>query len=511
MLALCVPATAQMTPKPGDGSPSQRIEIMRQKLETMRRSLQSAQTGLKDEAKENDKEIDKKATDTPLARLKGLEKETSSALSDVNNLRGKIDRAEKYEGTELDELERTVGELQTRVDNALTETVSARREQYVKGAPREKKKKKKFLGIFGGGGNDEYEELIGSVAPGRDRELFVYATKEVRRNNYEVGRLLFQTIITTYPDSPYLPMAKLAIADSFYLEGSTSALIQAGAGYQEWLTFFPTHPLADRVALKVAEANMRQVGRPDRDATQAYKAEQRLKLMIQQYPRSSIKELADLRLREVQDNLGLHNLWIGNFYIKRALDQGRTGLKGAQFRYREILNKYPNFSYMDEVLYQLGVTYQTEEETDEAAKMYQRLLREYPNSKFAENAKKQLELIGATIPEPNPDAMKREPPKEKGFFGNFTGELLGNWDLTIDKNGVLMSHDFDCAKFELVDAVIENQGELPSNEIPKSLSTVAQNVPVSTGGVTPSGRKLCEDKNKDDEKKQTATQAKTEK
>jgi hypothetical protein len=38
-------------------------------------------------------------------------------------------------------------------------------------------------------------------------------------------------------------MAKLAVADSFYLEGSTSALIQAAAAYQDWLTFFPTHPL----------------------------------------------------------------------------------------------------------------------------------------------------------------------------------------------------------------------------------------------------------------------------
>ena len=90
-----------------------------------------------------------------------------------------------------------------------------------------RKKKKKFLGIFGGGGSDEYEELLGNVQVGRDRELFVVATSEVRKRNYDVGRLLFQTIITTYPDSPYLPMSKLAVGDSFYLEGSTSSLIQA--------------------------------------------------------------------------------------------------------------------------------------------------------------------------------------------------------------------------------------------------------------------------------------------
>jgi outer membrane protein assembly factor BamD len=481
VIGLCAPVLAQQQQQQqnpqGDGSPQQRLEVMRQKLETMRRSLSSAQTGLKQEAEANDEKIDKKAADTPLARLKGLEKETGSMLSNVNSLRGKIERAEKYEADELTQLETAVYELQKRVDDTLLETASARRAEYTKGAPREKKKKGKFLGIFGGGGTDEYEELIGSVAPGRDKELFVYATREIRRNNYEVGRLLFQTIITTYPDSPYLPMAKLAVADSFFLEGSTSALIQAGAGYQEWLTFFPTHALADRVALKVAESEMRQIGRPDNDATRAYKAEQRLKVLLQQYPKSELKSLAEERLTQVQDNLGLHNLWVGDFYYRRAIEQKKQGLKGAQNRYREILQKYPNFSYMDEALFRLAVTYQVEEETDEAAKHFQRLVRDYPNSEYAEKAKEQLQLMGATVPEADPTrAAAMRKPEEKGFLGNLTQEIFGTWSMTIDKDGVLMSRDFDKTKFELIDSVIENQGELPSNQIPKALTTVIKQV-----------------------------------
>jgi hypothetical protein len=114
-------------------------------------------------------------------------------------LRGKIDRSEKYEISEIDQLETSVSDLQSRVDKTLTETASARANPESEvGKPREKKKKGKFLGIFGGG-TDEYEELIGTVTPGRDKELFIVATREVRKNNYDVGRLLFQTIITTYP------------------------------------------------------------------------------------------------------------------------------------------------------------------------------------------------------------------------------------------------------------------------------------------------------------------------
>jgi outer membrane assembly lipoprotein YfiO len=473
-----IPGLAQRTsstPKrDAEGSTSQRIQVMRQKLETMRRSLNSARSALKDDKKEDkSKKDDKTKLETPLSRLTALEKDVSNLQSDVNNISGKIDRSEKYEAGDVDQLESGVSEIQLRVDTALTETASARANPVSDvGTTREVKKKKKFLGIFGGGGNDEYEELIGSVVPGRDRQLFIEATKEIRKGSYDIGRLLFQTIITTYPDSPYLPMAKLASADSFYLEGTTSALIQAAAAYQDWLTFFPTHPLADRVLLKVAESEMRQIGRPDRDSTRAKRAEQRLNALLQQYPKTILLSEVMERKRQVQDNLGLHNLIIANFYYKQSVDYKKGGLKGAQSRYREILDKYPEFSFMDEALYKIAVTYLIEEETDQAAKYFQQLVRDYPNSEYVEKSKEQLQLIGAAVPASNPERMKVLPPEEASFFQNFKNELFGIYPLTINKDGVLMTNDFDKSKFELIDQIIQNQGDINPAQIPKSLTTV---------------------------------------
>lgn len=464
---LAVSSSAQS--KPGDGTPAQRLDVMRQKLETMRRSLSSMASVLKDEKPE-----DKKNLDSPLSRLNSLEKEASRLQSDVNSLRGKVDRAEKYEASDVDQLETAVSELLTRVDAVQLETAKARSTpDSPVGKPREIKKKKKFLGIFGGGGgNDEYDELIGTVSPGRDRELFIVATREIRKKRFDVGRLLFQTIITTYPDSPYLPMAKLAVADSFYMEGSTSALIQAIAAYQDWLTFFPTHPLADRVVLKIGESEMRQIGLPDREATKARRAETRLKALLQQYPNSSLREEAEKRLSEVQNNLGLHNLYIANYYYTLSVGQGKSGLKGAQSRYNEILEKYPNFGYMDEVLFKLAVTYMTEEETDQAARYFQRIVKDYPNSEYVAKSKEQLGLIGASIPDPDPKRKDVFPPDDGGFFQNFKNQFFGIYPMTIDKNGVLMTKDFDKDKFELIDQIIENQGDITVNQIPKALTTV---------------------------------------
>ena len=474
--------------KPGDGTPAQRLDVMRQKLDTMRRSLNSAASVLREENKSDEaKKDDKEKVETPLGRLVSLEKDVSRLSSEVNSLRGKMDRSEKFEMPEIDQLEQAVAEMLTRVDAVQLETANARAAtDSPVGKPRDVKKKKKFLGIFGGGGNDEYDELIGAVSPGRDRELFIVATREVRKKRFDVGRLLFQTIITTYPDSPYLPMAKLAVADSFFLEGGTSSLIQAIAAYQDWLTFFPTHALADRVVLKIGEAEMRQIGLPDRDASRAKRAEVRLKALLQQYPNTILKKDAEERLAQVQNNLGLHNLYIANYYYTQSVNQGKSGLKGAQSRYLEILDKYPQFGYMDEALYKLAVTYMTEEETDQAARYFQRIVRDYPNSEWVAKSKEQLELIGASIPEPNPDRASVMRPDDGGFFANFKNQFFGIYPMTIDKNGVLMTKDFDKEKFELIDQIIENQGDIYVNQIPQALTTViSQRQATTQPGATP--------------------------
>jgi len=475
LLFLAIAATGVFAQRTGDGSPTQRLEVMRQKLETIRRSAVSAASVLEKES--DDPKKDSASSDSPLSRLKAVEKDASRILSDVHDLRNRIERSEKYQASDIDQLEAAVAELQSRSDSIQAETAAARATpDSPVGKPREKKKKKKFLGIFGGG-DDEYEELIGNVSPGRDRELFIIATREVRKKRYDVGRLLFQTIVTTYPDSPYLPMSKLAIADSFYLEGTTSALIQAIAAYQDWLTFFPTHPLADRVVMKIAESEMRQIGLPDRDATRAKRAETRLKALLQSYPNTILKKEAEIRLAEVQNNLGTHNMLIADYYYNLSVEQGKGGLKGAQSRYREVLEKYPNFADTDKVLFRLANTYMLEEETDQAVRYYQQIVRDHPNSEFVAESKKQLELVGATVPEPNPERLNVLPTEKVSFVSNLKNQFFGIYPMTIDKDGVLMTRDFDKEKFEMIDQIIENQGEIFSNQIPQAFTTVISQRP----------------------------------
>jgi outer membrane protein assembly factor BamD len=464
----------------------QRMDVMRSKLEAMRRSLDSAIAGLN--AKDSGNKD--KSPDDPRVRLRSLEKEVGSLNSELNDLHGKEERAEKYDNSKLDQLEASVAELNVRVETALQATAGARTGGDTTSTyePKPKKGKRRLFGLLPGKSEDKYSELTGSAAPGRDRVLFVEAAHEVRKGNHETGRLLFTTIINTYPDSAYLPMAKLAIADSFFLEGTTSSLIQAGQAYQDWLTFFPTDSLTCDAMLKVAETEMRQMGLSDRDISHARKAEQRLKVMLQQCPKTRLRPDAELRLREVQDNLAMHSLQIARFYYDaRYKGQKRGGLKGAQDRLKEIVEKYPNFCLMDEVLFRYATTYQEEEEPDEAAKLYQQLVRDFPNSEFVEKAKEQLNIIGATIPDPDPIRKSLPATCEKlTFVQNVMQQISGNANVTTSHDGILITKGGEGN--DLIDKAIANNGTLPEGVQPviqRNTPRAPVTQPTPTPGTSP--------------------------
>ena len=82
--------------KPMDGTAVQRLEVMPDKVDRMRRSLNSSISAVKEENKsDKSKKDDEKKLETPLGRLVALEKDVSRISSEVNSLRGKVDRADR--------------------------------------------------------------------------------------------------------------------------------------------------------------------------------------------------------------------------------------------------------------------------------------------------------------------------------------------------------------------------------------------------------------------------------
>ncbi len=268
---------------------------------------------------------------------------------------------------------------------------------------------------------------------GRDKELLNEGIKEMQSGHYTKSRLLFNTLVNTYPDSPLTAASKLAIADGFYREGTFSSMNQAEVEYRDWLQFFPKHDLADDVTMKIAEIHMRQVQAPDRDTTQATLAERQLLKLLQDYPNTELKERADAQIWEVREILGMHELKVARFYFKQ-----REAWKAAAARSRTIIDKYPGFSRSDEALYLLGVSLFEQEDTEEATTYFTRLCKYYPNSEYYEDSVAFLKRLDAPVPEAAPDNERPKPLGESpGLVGRLF-ETISHPHLDfIDKDGVL--------------------------------------------------------------------------
>ena len=91
-----------------------------------------------------------------------------------------------------------------------------------------------------------------------------------------------------------------------------------------------------------------------------------------------------------------HSLEVARYYFyKRKPAKGdKDGLerlnKAVESRLLEIIDLNPNFGKVDEVYYMLGEVYLRGNNADEAAKNYTRILKDFPDSTFAGDAKRRL-------------------------------------------------------------------------------------------------------------------------
>jgi outer membrane protein assembly factor BamD len=281
---------------------------------------------------------------------------------------------------------------------------------------------------------------VGSKQP--DKVLFDRSMNAMKHNKFDVARMTLQTLINTYPDSEFIARAKLAVADSWYAEGGSTAMQQAEIEYKDFKTFFPNMPEAAEAQLKVANIHYQEMEKPDRDYTHAMRAEEEYRALIQEYPDSQLLPRAKQRLREVQEVLAEREYNIGRFYYLRQ------AYPAAVARLKTLVDRYPLYSGADEALYLLGQTYEAEIETlrknpkvdevskakmidaftKDAAGAYAKIITRYPAMDRAIFAKERLEALHQTVPRPTRAALEQNKKeqasrKEQGMVAGLMGGL----------------------------------------------------------------------------------------
>jgi outer membrane protein assembly factor BamD len=254
------------------------------------------------------------------------------------------------------------------------------------------------------------EDTTQSAEP--DKVLYERAMLSIKHSKYTEGRLDFQTLINTYPDSEYLAKAKLGVADSFYKEGGTSSLTQAIEEYKNFIVFFPFLDEAAYAQMQVGMAHYKLMEKADRDNSHAEAAEDEFRAFLMKYPQSPFVPQAEQSLRNVQEILADSEFGIARFYYTKK------DFRASAARLVEVTGRYPLFSQSDEALWMLGDVYTRARQTvkneddknhwaDLAAKCYDRIVQDYPSSTLVGSAKERLKSMNMPIPAPNPDAVQR--------------------------------------------------------------------------------------------------------
>jgi len=94
-------------------------------------------------------------------------------------------------------------------------------------------------------------------------------------------------------------------------------------------------------------------------------------------PRDAEKEIA-----------AKHNLDVARWNVTK-----RKAYEGARDRLQEIIETYPDFSRMDEVVFLMGEIYLKLDKKEQAADYYNKLLKDYPASEFAKKTRARLDEL----------------------------------------------------------------------------------------------------------------------
>ena len=228
-----------------------------------------------------------------------------------------------------------------------------------------------LVGCRSGGKDDPILRLSAAESLAEGKKLF-------EREKYAAARPYFSHAFEVEPNSAAGREALLLVADTLFLEGAETDLIEAEAKYRDFQNRFPTSERGDYVQFQIARSLARRIERADRDQASTARALQAFEDLLRLYPTSPHAEAARTEITVVRDRLAEHEYVVGYFYL-------RYGLPGAAIaRLSTLLERYPDFGERDKALWALGMSYNKAKKADDAQAAFTKLRGEFPQSRWLE-------------------------------------------------------------------------------------------------------------------------------
>jgi len=215
-------------------------------------------------------------------------------------------------------------------------------------------------------------------------ETFITAREHFDRGAYELAIEAYKELLDQHPFSEHSGEAETKIAQAYYLMGRYPEAIAAFGDFER---MHPTSPLVPLVNYYLGMSYLRQMRPMDRDQDASANAHAYFRAVIDRYPGTPWAERARLRLRECDEALAAHELYIAEFYLRQ------DNLPAAEARFRQLLKAYVNTDAAGRALHLFGEEYLNRDREDLAELSFLVLITHHRDDPLADRARARLEHL----------------------------------------------------------------------------------------------------------------------
>jgi len=239
---------------------------------------------------------------------------------------------------------------------------------------------------------------------GNPETLYKQALADFNARKFKGAIEKFELLRSNFPDSsPYATWAELKVADShFFLK----EYVEAAAGYEEFKKLHPTYEEGAYVQFQIGMSYFNWMTTSDRDQTYTKKALASFEYLVANYPPSLFTEKGKDKIGLCKKQLAEHEYLIGDFYYRQEK------YEAAAFRFEGLLEAFPKWPDEDKTLLYLGKAYTVLNKEEKAKETLGRLIKEYPGSPSAREARTILSK-GLKVKKPFRKAMEAKKAKGK--------------------------------------------------------------------------------------------------
>ena len=211
--------------------------------------------------------------------------------------------------------------------------------------------------------------------------MFKEGEKSFQKGNYEDAIAQWKKVKESYESPELSARAEINIADAYFLNKD---YIEAAAAYEDFRKLHPKHERAGYALYRQGVSHYNQVNGIDTDQTPVKNALVTFQSYLTLYPGGEHTAEVTEKIRDCRDKQLQYEIYVGRFYLKNEKYPAAIG------RFETALKAFSDLPRCDEALYYLVTVYRDAEQPDKSREAYQRLVKEFPASRFATNAAKAL-------------------------------------------------------------------------------------------------------------------------